>query len=107
MLPFRSRFEAAPQVVLAPDRFHGTYPVIGANPRGTMSMDKVVADPLGCELDTVHVKKIGAPDCPEITHQGAAHLFVVPGALEHVASPAADRFARWLMAPSARRTTSR
>ena len=39
-------------------------------------------------------------------HQGATHLFEEPGALEHVAALAGDWFARWLPAPSIRRSAN-
>lgn len=64
-LPFRDRSDAARQLAAKLERYRGSDPVVLAIPRGAVPMGRVIADSLGCELDVVLVRKLGAPGNPE------------------------------------------
>ena len=63
---FRDRDEAAHRLAdkLAP--YRGQHPLVLAIPRGAVPMARIVADQLGGELDVVLVRKLRAPQQPEL-----------------------------------------
>jgi putative phosphoribosyl transferase len=63
---FQDRIEAARLLVpkLAP--YRGRNPLILAIPRGAVSMGRILAEALEGELDVVLVRKLGAPESPEL-----------------------------------------
>ena len=63
---FHDRNEAS--VLLAEQLVHykGKHPLILAIPRGAVPMAKIIADKLGGEFDVVLVRKLRAPDYPEL-----------------------------------------
>jgi predicted phosphoribosyltransferase len=63
---FHDRNEAS--VLLAEQLAHykGKHPLILAIPRGAVPMAKIIADKLGGEFDVVLVRKLRAPDYPEL-----------------------------------------
>ena len=65
-MPFRNREEAADLLTKRLEKFRGVHPVVLAIPRGAVHMGRLIADNLGCDLDVVLVRKIGAPDEPEL-----------------------------------------
>ena len=48
------------------DKFRGQHPLVLAIPRGAVPMGKIVADALDGELDVVLVRKLRAPQNPEL-----------------------------------------
>jgi putative phosphoribosyl transferase len=46
--------------------YRGQHPLVLGIPRGALPMAKIIADFLGGELDVVLVRKLGAPDQPEL-----------------------------------------
>jgi predicted phosphoribosyltransferase len=78
-LPFVDRDDAARQLAQALDRFRGTQPLVLAIPRGAVPMGRIIADALGGELDVALVRKLGAPNYPELAvgavdEQGTIHV---------------------------------
>ena len=65
-LPFANRLDAARKLAQALARFRGRHPLVLAIPRGAVPMGRLIADELQGELDLVLVKKICAPDDPEL-----------------------------------------
>jgi predicted phosphoribosyltransferase len=65
-MPFEDREEPARQLARRLDRNRGAHPLVLAIPRGAAPMGKVVADALGGDLDVVLVRKLRAPDNPEL-----------------------------------------
>lgn len=65
-LPFRDRDDAARQLASALDQYQGSRPVVLAIPGGGVPIGRVIADALDGELDVVLVRKLGAPDRPEL-----------------------------------------
>ena len=63
---FRDRHEAATELAQALDRYRGMRPLILAIPRGAVPMAKHIAERLGGEFDVVLVRKLRAPDQPEL-----------------------------------------
>jgi predicted phosphoribosyltransferase len=63
---FADRLDAARQLAARLSAFKGTHPLVLAIPRGAVPMARVIADELGGDLDVVLVKKLGAPDNPEL-----------------------------------------
>ncbi len=63
---FSDRIDAARQLVARLSAFKGTHPLVLAIPRGAVPMGRLIADALGGDLDVVLVKKLGAPDNPEL-----------------------------------------
>src|SRR5512135_1326714 len=63
---FNDRADAARQLADALSRYRGRHPLVLAIPRGGVPVGRVVADALGGELDIVLVRKLGAPDNPEL-----------------------------------------
>lgn len=64
--PFRDRDDAARELAVALARYRNAAPVVLAIPRGAVPMGRIVADALGGELDVVLVRKLGAPNSPEL-----------------------------------------
>jgi putative phosphoribosyl transferase len=63
---FTDRSDAARQLAAALSRYRGRHPLVLAIPRGGVPVGRVVAEALGGELDVVLVRKLGAPDNPEL-----------------------------------------
>jgi predicted phosphoribosyltransferase len=63
---FLDRNDAAQQLIAALERFRGRRPVVLGIPRGGVPMARQIADALGGEVDVVLVRKLGAPDNPEL-----------------------------------------
>lgn len=76
---FADRAEAGRLLAHRLEKYRGQHPLVLAIPRGAVPMGKIVADALGGELDVVLVKKLRAPDNPElamgsIDETGAVYL---------------------------------
>lgn len=65
-LPYADRAEAADVLALALAHHAGSRALVLAIPRGAVPMGARLASRLGAELDLVPVRKIGAPDQPEL-----------------------------------------
>jgi len=63
---FESRDAAARQLAKRLERYAHKQPLVLAIPRGGVPMGRVIADALQGELDIVLVRKLGAPDNPEL-----------------------------------------
>ena len=63
---FFDRNDAARQLARRLQDYRGTNPLILAIPRGAVPMAKVIAQELGGELDVVLVRKLRAPNQPEL-----------------------------------------
>jgi putative phosphoribosyl transferase len=63
---FRDRADAAGQLARALSAHRGKNPLVLAIPRGAVPMGRVLAAELGGELDIVLVRKLRAPDSPEL-----------------------------------------
>jgi len=63
---FDSRVDAARRLAVALERFRGRRPLVLAIPRGAVEMGRVLADALDGDLDVVLVRKLRAPDSPEL-----------------------------------------
>lgn len=63
---FRDRADAAVQLAGALRAYHGKNALVLAIPRGAVPMGRVLAAELGGELDIVLVRKLRAPDSPEL-----------------------------------------
>jgi len=63
---FRDRNEAAARLADSLLEYRGRNPLILAIPRGAVPMAKLIAQRLQGELDVVLVRKLGAPDQPEL-----------------------------------------
>ncbi len=63
---FRDRADAAGKLAAALRAFRGKNPLVLAIPRGAVPMGRVLAAELGGELDIVLVRKLRAPDSPEL-----------------------------------------
>ena len=63
---FENREEAAQLLVARLGTYRGQNPLVLAIPRGAVPMGKIVADALGGELDVVLVRKLRAPQNPEL-----------------------------------------
>jgi len=63
---FSDRADAAMQLSKALESYRGENPLVLAIPRGAVPMGKIVAEYLNGELDIVLVKKLGAPNNPEL-----------------------------------------
>lgn len=65
-LPFLDRAEAARALAAALATYKGSHPLVLGIPRGSVPMARIIADDLDGELDVVLVRKLGAPDNPEV-----------------------------------------
>jgi len=63
---FHDREEAAAKLAAALHAYKGRRPLILAIPRGAVPMAKIIADELDGEFDVVLVRKLRAPDYPEL-----------------------------------------
>jgi len=63
---FHDREEAAAKLAAALHAYKGRRPLILAIPRGAVTMAKIIADELDGEFDVVLVRKLRAPDYPEL-----------------------------------------
>jgi len=86
---FRDREHAAHLLVHALRRYKGRHVLVRAIPRGAVPMGRIIADELGGELDVVLVRKLAAPNAPELAigavdENGETFL---PEGLDHVHVP--------------------
>jgi putative phosphoribosyl transferase len=77
---FKDREHAAGLLAQRMVSYRGKNPLVLGIPRGAVPMAKIIAEELGGELDVVLVRKIGAPDQPElaigsIDETGNVYLF--------------------------------
>ncbi len=63
---FRDRNDAASRLAKRLQVYQGKNPLVLAIPRGAVPMAKIIADELGGELDVVLVRKLRAPNQPEL-----------------------------------------
>lgn len=63
---FRDRTGAAVRLADRLKTYQGQHPLVLAIPRGAVPMGKLIADELGGELDVVLVRKLRAPNQPEL-----------------------------------------
>jgi putative phosphoribosyl transferase len=63
---FRDRADAAGKLAAALRAYRGKNPLVLAIPRGAVPMGRVLAAELGGELEIVRVRKLRAPDSPEL-----------------------------------------
>jgi predicted phosphoribosyltransferase len=63
---FHDRKQAATMLAEQLEDYKGRHPLILAIPRGAVPMAKIIADKLGGEFDVVLVRKLRAPDYPEL-----------------------------------------
>lgn len=63
---FKDRKEAALLLAAELKDYKGKHPLILAIPRGAVPMAKIIADKLNGEFDVVLVRKLRAPDYPEL-----------------------------------------
>lgn len=63
---FRDRIEAAQRLAERLKKYRGKHPLILAIPRGAVPMAQVIAEQLAGELDVVLVRKLRAPEQPEL-----------------------------------------
>ena len=63
---FRDRMDAAEQLARALAAWRGRHPLVLAIPRGAVPMAALLAQRLEGELDLVLVRKLQAPDAPEV-----------------------------------------
>ena len=78
-MPFENRAEAADLLVRRLAGYRGQHPLVLAIPRGAVPMGKIIAEGLNGELDVVLVRKLRAPQNPElaigsIDEMGAVYL---------------------------------
>ncbi|HKY62794.1 MAG TPA: phosphoribosyltransferase [bacterium] len=62
----RDRQEAAERLAQALAEYRGQNPLVLAIPRGAVPMAKIIADRLGGQVDVLLVRKLPAPDQPEL-----------------------------------------
>lgn len=65
-MAFENRAEAGQILARRLNKFRGQHPLVLAIPRGAVPMGKIVADALDGELDVVLVRKLRAPQNPEL-----------------------------------------
>ena len=65
-LPFADRNDAARRLGEALEEYRGRDALVLAIPRGAVPIGRIIADALGGELDVVLVRKLGAPENPEL-----------------------------------------
>lgn len=66
MVMFHDRNEAAALLAVRLDAHRGSRPLVLGIPRGGVPMARIVADELGGDLDVLLVRKLRAPDEPEL-----------------------------------------
>ena len=94
-MPFENREEAAQLLAARLGPYCGRNPLILAIPRGAVPMGKIIAGALEGELDVVLVRKLRAPQNPElaigsIDDAGVILKETAPAASEPAAAPAAQ-----------------
>lgn len=65
-MAFENRAQAAHLLVRRLEKYRGQRPLVLAIPRGAVPMGKIVAEALGGDLDVVLVRKLRAPQNPEL-----------------------------------------
>ncbi len=65
-MPFDNRLQAARLLAERLDGYRNRHPLVLAIPRGAVPMGRIIADALGGDLDVVLVRKLRAPDNPEL-----------------------------------------
>src|SRR3990170_7956425 len=65
-MPFENRAQAAEMLAHRLAKYRGQRPLVLAIPRGAAPMGKIVAKALDGELDVVLVRKLRAPQNPEL-----------------------------------------
>ena len=65
-MAFENRAKAGQLLARRLNKFRGQHPLVLAIPRGAVPMGKIVADALDGELDVVLVRKLRAPQNPEL-----------------------------------------
>ena len=65
-MAFEDRAEAGRTLARRLEKYRGRHPLVLAIPRGAVPMGKIVADALDGELDVVLVRKLRAPQNPEL-----------------------------------------
>ncbi len=65
-MAFTDREHAARQLAERLSRYRNRHPLVLAIPRGALPMGEIIARWLGGDLDVVLVRKMGAPDNPEL-----------------------------------------
>ena len=65
-MAFENRAQAAQMLARGLDKYRGQRPLVLAIPRGAVPMGKIVADELDGDLDVVLVRKLRAPQNPEL-----------------------------------------
>ena len=65
-MPFENRAQAGQLLARRLDTYRGQHPLVLAIPRGAVPMGKIVTDALDGELDVVLVRKLRAPENPEL-----------------------------------------
>ena len=65
-MAFENRAEAGQMLASRLDKYRGQHPLVLAIPRGAVPMGRLVADALDGELDVVLVRKLRAPQNPEL-----------------------------------------
>ena len=65
-MPFENRAQAGQMLAHRLDKYRGQKPLVLAIPRGAVPMGKIVSDGLKGELDVVLVRKLRAPQNPEL-----------------------------------------
>jgi len=63
---FKNREEAAKQLAERLARYKADHPLVVGVPRGAVPMARIIADALGADLDVVLVRKLRAPEQPEL-----------------------------------------
>ena len=63
---FRDRVDAGRQLAAALEQFRGVRPLVLGLPRGGVVVAAAIARKLACDLDVLLVKKLRAPDNPEL-----------------------------------------
>jgi predicted phosphoribosyltransferase len=78
-MPFENRAQVAQMLARRLEQYRGQHPLVLAIPRGAVPMGRILADALDGELDVVLVRKLRAPQNPElaigsIDETGAVYL---------------------------------
>lgn len=63
---FKDRAEAAVRLADRLDSYKGDHPLVVGVPRGAVPMARIIADALDADLDVVLVRKLRAPEQPEL-----------------------------------------
>ena len=88
-MTFHGRLDAALQLAAALDRWRGKRPLVIALPRGAVPMGEVIARQLEGDLDVILIRKLRAPNNPELAIGAVAESGWVQVA-DYVGSVGAD-----------------